>query len=279
MFWWESLLFQIRLRVCILLHIVKSDPLSPKAERCRKHLVGDSQGSDTLSHTFIPRMNGVMSKCNTIASLTFPEGISLSQIIDSLTSYGLAFQANMSTSLDQWTCGSRESWFLCHRICQANGVTVPIQQHNIPNTVVVHKARCVEKWCGQGNRFDNIIIQGDRTPRISSWLRQQGYYPASLLYVFCCSYRINWGEANDGGGVLWWTVHHDLLFVEDLEYQLSVMPNRHLGMIICHDVPQRVQRIVVDSSVLTPLQQAPSSEDTQYLLNHCATLKLYNIKY
>jgi hypothetical protein len=48
----------------------------------------------------IPRINGVMSKRNTIATLTFPEGISISEFIDAVTSYVSTFQADTSASID-----------------------------------------------------------------------------------------------------------------------------------------------------------------------------------
>jgi len=158
---WETRLFHIKSKVSILPHIIKSDPLSPKADICRTLLWGDSIVSDKLSPGLIPRINGVMSERNTIATLTFPEGIGMSDCIDAMTFYLLTFQANTSASLDLRTSGSRASWILCQMIYRANAGTVTIQQHNIPDTVVVQKARCREKWRGQGNRFDNIVIQGD----------------------------------------------------------------------------------------------------------------------
>jgi len=185
----------------------------------------------------------------------------------------------MSAGLDLRTSGSRASSILRQTIYRANGVTVTIQQHNNPDTVVVQKASCVEKWRGQGNRFDNISIQGDRAPRNNSWVRQQGYCPAKLFYAFRFSDGINTGEANANGSVIWRTVHHDLLFVEDLEYLLSAMPNRTHGMIMCRDAPQRVWRMVDVSSVLTPVQLVPSGEDTQYLLNPYSSLESYNMIY
>jgi len=258
---WETRLFHFKLRVIILLHIVKLDPHSPKADICRKLHVGDSLASDQLSLGLIPRINGVMSKRNTIATLTFPEGISISECIDALTSYFSKFQADTSASLDLRTSGTRASWILRPKIYRVNGVTVTIQQHNNPDTVVVQTARWVEKWCGQGNQFNNILIQRHRAPRNNSWVPQQGYCPAKLLYAFHFSDRINTGEANANGSVIWRMVHYNLLFVEDLEYLLSAMPNRTHGMIMCRDVPQRVRRIVDVSSVLTPVQLVPSGED------------------
>jgi hypothetical protein len=264
---WETRLFHIKSRVSILLHIVKLDPLSPKADICRKLLLADSLASDKLSPGLIPRINGVMSKHNTIATQTFPEGISISEFIDALTSYFSTFQADTSDSLDIRSSGSRASWILRQKIYRANGVTVTIQQHNNPDTVVVQKPRCVEKWCEQGNGFDNILIQGDRAPRNNSWVRQQGYCPPEVLYAFRFSDRINTGEANTNRSVIGRTVHLDVLFVEDLEYLSSAMPNRTHGMIMCRDAPHRVRRIVDVSSVLTPVQLVPSGEYNQYLLN------------
>ena len=137
----------------------------------------------------------------------------------------------------------------------------------------------MERWRRQGNQFDNILIQGDRAPRNNSWVRQQGYCPAKLLYAFRFSDRINTGEVNANGSVIGRTVHHDLLLVEDLEYLPSAMPNRTHGMIMCRDAPQRVRRIVDVSSVLTPVQLLPSGEDNQYLLNQYASLESYNMIY
>ena len=170
---WETRLFHIKARVSILLHIVKSDPLSLKADICRKLLVGDSLASDKLSPGLISCMNRVMGKRNTIATLTFPEDIGISEYIDALASYFSTFQADMSASLDLRTSGSRESWILRQKIYPVNGITVTIQQHNNPDTAAVQKARCVEKWHGHGNRFDNILIQGDRALENNHWVCQQ----------------------------------------------------------------------------------------------------------
>jgi hypothetical protein len=123
------------------------------------------------------------------------------------------------------------------------------------------------------------LIQGDRAPRNNSWVHQQGYCPAKLSYAFRFSDRINTGEANTNGYVIWPTVRHDLLFVEDLEYLSSAMPNRSHGMIMCRNAPQRVRRIVDVSSVLTHVQLVPSGEDNQYLLNQYASLESYNMIY
>ena len=104
---WETRLFDVKSRVSNLLHITKADPLSLKADICREHLVGYSLATDKLSHGLIPRMNRVKSKCNTIATLTFPEGISISQCIDALTSYFSTFQVDRSARQDKPTSESR----------------------------------------------------------------------------------------------------------------------------------------------------------------------------
>jgi len=135
------------------------------------------------------------------------------------------------------------------------------------------------KWHGQGNQFDNILIQGDRVPRNYSCVHPEGYFPAKLFYTFCFSNRINTGEANANGSVICRTVHHDLLFIDNLEYLLSAMPNGTHGMIMCQDAPQRVRRIVDVSSVLTPMQLILSGEDNQYLLNQYKFLESYNMIY
>ena len=83
----------------------------------------------------------------------------------------------------------------------------------------------MERWRRLGNQFDNILIQGDHAARDNNWVCEQGYCPAKLLYAFRFSDRINAGEANANGSVLWQTVHHDLLLVEDLEYLSSANPN------------------------------------------------------
>jgi hypothetical protein len=109
---WETRLFRIKSRVSILLHIVKLDPLSLKPDICRKLLVGDSLASDKLSPGLIPHINGVMNKRNTIGTLTYPEGISIAEFIDALTSNFSTIHADTSDSLDLRTSGSRASWIL-----------------------------------------------------------------------------------------------------------------------------------------------------------------------
>jgi hypothetical protein len=107
---------------------------------------GGFSGVDKQSPGLIPRITGVMSKCNKIATLSFPEGISISECIDAVTSYLSKFQAETSASLDLRTSGSLESWNLCPTIYRANSVTVTIPQHNNPDIVIVQKVMCVEKW-------------------------------------------------------------------------------------------------------------------------------------
>jgi len=102
----EMPLFHLKLWVSILLHIVKWDPISWKADICRKHLVEDSPASDKLSPRLIPRITGVMSESSAIATLSFPEGIGISVLIDPLTSYCSPIQVDMGTSIDLRTTES-----------------------------------------------------------------------------------------------------------------------------------------------------------------------------
>jgi hypothetical protein len=276
---WKTHLFHIKSKDSILQHTFKSYPLSPKADIWGKLLVGDSLASDKLSCCLISRITGVRNKLNTIATLTFPEGISISRCIDALISFVSTFQVDMSSSVDLGTTGSHALWILSEKLYRANGVTVTIQRHDISDTVVVQKARCVEKWRGQGNRFNNTSIQGDCAPRNNCWVCQQGSCPAKLLYPFHFGDRTNTGEANANGSVLWQMVHQNLLFVEDLECPSSGRPTRCHGMIMCRDTPQRVRCIVDVSSVVTPMQLVPTGKDSQYLLNQYAILEPHNIIY
>jgi len=113
---WEMCLVHIMLRVSILLHIVRSDHFSLKADICRTLLVRNSLASQKLSPGLIPRINAVMSKCSVIAILTVPEGSSISEIIAALTSYFCTFQVDNSARLDLWTTGCSASWNLCSTI-------------------------------------------------------------------------------------------------------------------------------------------------------------------
>jgi hypothetical protein len=142
---------------------------------------------------------------------------------------------------------------------------------------VVQKARWMEKWGGHGNWFNNILIQGDQSPPNNTWVCQQGYCPCKLLYSVHFSDRINTGEADPHVSASCQIVHHELLFVDDLEYQLSAMLSRTYGMIMRWDAPQSVHHFWNDSSVLTPGQLVPSGEENQSLLNRYASLESYNM--
>jgi len=149
---WETRLYHIKTRVSILLHIVKLDPLLPQTANCRNLLLGDSLVSTKSSPGLKPGINSVMRKCNTIATLAFPEGISILEFkVDALTSYFSTFQADTSPCLDLRPSGSRALWAIRQKIYRANGITATLQQHNDPDPVPVQKTTCVEKWCGQGN--------------------------------------------------------------------------------------------------------------------------------
>jgi len=95
-------------------------------------------------------------------------------------------------------------------ISRANGVTISVLQHNNPDTVVVERARHVAMGCGQGNRFDNVLIQGDQAPRNNSWEPQEGYGSAKLSYTFRFSDISNKWEANTDGSVIRQMVHYNL---------------------------------------------------------------------
>jgi len=82
-----------------------------------------------------------VSKRGTIATVTFSEGIIISELIDTLTSYVSTFQADLSTSLDRCTSSFHASWILRQKIHWVNGITVTIQTYNNPDAVVVQKAR------------------------------------------------------------------------------------------------------------------------------------------
>lgn len=130
--------------------------------------MGDSLASNKLSPSLVPCINRVMSKCSMIPTLIFPGSISILECIDTLTSYFLTLNADMSSSLDLWTSHYRAFQILHQNIHQVNRITATIQQHNDPGVAVVQNARCVEMWCGQGNQFDNSLIQGDRATHKNS---------------------------------------------------------------------------------------------------------------
>ena len=203
MLWWEWHLIHIKWGVGMLLHTVKSDHLSQKADTCRQLDVGDSQVSDKLSPSLIPYIDPVMSKCNMIATLTCLEGMRISEFFDALLSEFPIFKVDTSISLDIWTSVSHALGILHHKIHWANSITATIQQHNNSDAVVVQKTRWVQKCHGQGNQLDNVMIQGDWTPRSNCGVRQQGYCPAKWLYAFWFSDRINTGETNATGSGMW----------------------------------------------------------------------------
>ena len=97
---WETHFFQIKLRVSILLYMIKVALLLTKEETYRKLLIGDSHSYDEPISSLNPCINGVIRKCNAIASLVFPNEITISQFIQSLTSYFVAFPIDLDASLD-----------------------------------------------------------------------------------------------------------------------------------------------------------------------------------
>jgi hypothetical protein len=96
----------------------------------------------------------------------------------------------------------------------------------------------MEKWRRQGNRFDTMLIQGDRPTPNHTLVRQHGFCHDKSLYAFHFSDRINTGEGYSNGSVRWQTQHADLLFVEDLVNLLSAMPHRTHGLNMGLDAPQ-----------------------------------------
>jgi hypothetical protein len=174
---------------------------------------GEFSGIRPIITLLMPHINRVMSTGNTIATLTFPGGSSITEFIDALTSYFLIFYADTSASQDVPNSGSRSSCILHLAIYRPNGITVTVQQQNNPDRVLVQKARCVEKWHSQDNRLDNILIPRNRAAPNNSWVHQQEYYPANQLYAFCFSDRINAGgsqckwECNMADGTFWPIVH------------------------------------------------------------------------
>jgi len=111
---WELCWFDNKSRVRILLNIIKSDPLSLKAAICSKLPVADYLVRNKFSPRLMPDINRVMCKCSLVATLTFPEGISISEIIDTLSSSFWTFHLGMSASshytwvqLSRCSCSSK----------------------------------------------------------------------------------------------------------------------------------------------------------------------------
>jgi len=215
MFRWETWIFHIILRVSILLPIVEPDPLSPTAYICSKLTLGDSPTSEKLSPCLIPYINRVMSKCSMIATLTSLENISTSVFIDAHTVYFSTFEANTSASRILLTSGLPASWIVHQMIHWVNCVTITIQQQNNPDAVVVQMAWFEEKLGGQGNWFNDNLIEGGWVPGNSSWVCREEYCPANLQYAFHFNDRIDTRKANTHGSVIWQMVHHDQLLVEN----------------------------------------------------------------
>jgi len=74
-------LIHIKPRVSMLLDIIWHDPLSLKEVTFQELLMGNSLASNNLSPSVIPDINRVMSKWNTIVTLTFPVSIGILSII------------------------------------------------------------------------------------------------------------------------------------------------------------------------------------------------------
>jgi hypothetical protein len=65
--------------------------------------------------------------------------------VDPVTYYLLTLQVETSGSPDLGTSGLHTSCILRETIYPANGVSVTIQQHNNPDTVVLPEAKCMVK--------------------------------------------------------------------------------------------------------------------------------------
>ena len=113
-------------------------------------------------------------------------------------------------------------------------------------------------------------------PYNNGWVCQHGHCPDKLLHNFHFSDTLNTGEANTNRGEIWQMQHHDLLFLENLEFLLSVIPNRNHIMMMIRDAPHSVQHIVDDSSVRTPVHIVPNRKDNHYQLKQYTYLGLYN---
>jgi len=74
-------LIHIKPQVSMLLDSIWHDPLSLKDDTFQEHLRKNSLAYNNLSSCVIPDINRVMSKWNTIVTLTFPVSISILSII------------------------------------------------------------------------------------------------------------------------------------------------------------------------------------------------------
>jgi len=81
---WQTYQFQIKLRVSILLHMIKSHSHLAKQNICRMLLLQNTQVTNKLSPHSIPHINSMMTKTITIATVIFAKGITISQCIDNL---------------------------------------------------------------------------------------------------------------------------------------------------------------------------------------------------
>jgi len=195
---WETRLFHIKLRVSILLCIFYSDPLLPNTDKCRTFLVGNTLVSNKLSPSLIPGINGEMSNRNMIATMIFAECISISELIDTLTTDFWTFQADMSASPDLQTSGYHASCIFRQKISWKDSITVTIQQHNNPDTDVQQKARCVEKWRVQGNQLDNF-----RSKEIEYHESIVGYVYNNIALPNCYTLFVFAKESIQGKPTLW----------------------------------------------------------------------------
>lgn len=132
-------LFHIKSRVSILLHILSSHLLWPKADMYRMLHVGNSLGSDKLTPSLIPQIDTVITIPNMIVTLSCSEGINILELINVVTFHISIFNVCMSTSIHQGKSRAHELCILRQNQYLANCGNVTIQQHNHPNAVVVQR--------------------------------------------------------------------------------------------------------------------------------------------
>jgi len=116
------------------------NPLLLITDICRQLHVGHSLISNKVSPCLIPLINRVISKCNALATLVYPDGISKLQFIDALTFDFLTVEVDLSSSQALQPSESHAMSIYCEKIYQRNGITVTIQQQNNPDAVEVQKA-------------------------------------------------------------------------------------------------------------------------------------------
>jgi len=249
---------------------------------CRRQIYVDSFGWEFVWHLTNYHIIWYLTSTEWWSNATqfklwhFQRVFNISECIDALTSNGSTFYTDMSASIHLSGSGSHALLILCRMIYWANGLShYTVAQQSRYNWGSKGKVCGEVVWTRQSIQQDFNTWRSNTTK--NSCVRQQGYCPAKLLHTFCCSDRMYTQETNINGSVIWPMLHHDLLFVTDLEYNMCTMLNRTHGMKMCLDTLQSVQCIIDSASVLEPVQLVWSGEDQQYLQSQCATLEIYNM--